>query len=94
MQKTNVIGGTIGEILFSLSKATQAEKPNLLKVLEERIITKYPNEEKILERMIKEAMKGKTYLTLWNGVLAPDFSEENITTKVIDNHTVVDWNKY
>lgn len=94
MQKTNVISGTIGGILFKLSRANEEERPNLLKILEDKIITKYPNEEKILQLMTREACKGKTNVTLWNGVLAPDFSEENITTKVIDNHTVVDWNKY
>lgn len=94
MQATNIINGkeTLGKILLMLSMAKEGEKQSILKVLEDKIITKYPNEEKMLELFAKEAIKGKTKAILQNGILAPDFSEENISVKVIDNHTIVDWN--
>ena len=90
MQATNIINGkeTLGKILLMLSMAKEGEKQSILKVLEDKIITKYPNEEKMLELFAKEAIKGKTKAILQNGILAPDFSEENISVKVIDNHTV------
>lgn len=93
MQSNIIINGTIGEMLLKLSSANESEKQSLLKTLEDRIITKFPNEEKILSLMIKEALKGKTKATLASGVLAPDFSGENISTKVLDKHTVVAWNE-
>ena len=94
MQATNIINGkeTLGKILLMLSMAKEGEKQSILKVLEDKIITKYPNEEKMLELFAKEAIKGKTKAILQNGILAPDFFEENISVKVIDNHTIVDWN--
>lgn len=93
MQNNIIINGTIGEMLNALSTAEASEKQNLLKALEDKILTKYPNEEKILSLMIKEALKGKTNAILKSGVLAPDFSEEDITTKVLDKHTVVAWSE-
>lgn len=93
MQNNIIINGTIGEMLLKLSSANECEKQSLLKKLEDKILTKYPNEEKILSLMIKEALKGRTNATLKSGVLAPDFSEENIITKVLDKHTVVAWSE-
>ncbi len=85
--------GTMGEMLFELSKAEGEEKQSLLEILEDKIITKYPDEEKILMLLVKEALKGKTKATLASGVLAPDFSEESIKTEVLDKHTVVFWDE-
>lgn len=95
MQTTNLNKGkkTLGEILLTLSKASESEKQCILKVLEDKIITEYPNEEKILEQFAQEAIRGKTTIVLRSGILAPDFSEENISIKVINNHTIVDWNE-
>ena len=93
MQKTNVINGTIGEILCKISRTTDGvEKQSLGEILEKKISIKYPTEKEILRLMLREALKGKIEVKLGNGVLAPDFSAENITTKVKDNHTVIDWN--
>ena len=83
---------TIGEILFELALATDKESKNVIRDRLEKLISKYPNEKNILNFFVKEAFSGKTSVTLSSGVLAPDFTEEKITSKVDNGHTIVSWN--
>lgn len=88
MQKTNF---TIGQALKTLSMTHEKEPKEFIKATLEGMISKYPEEENMLKFLIKEAAMGKTSTTLGTGVLAPDFSEENITSEVDNGHTIVRW---
>ena len=88
MQKTNF---TIGQGLNVLSKTHEKEPKEFIKATLEGMISKYPEEENMLSFLIKEAAMGKTSTSLATGVLAPDFTEENIISEVDNGHTIIRW---